>query len=124
MATLCAANMVARDDPFYGCYTFGAPRCGDRQFARNFNVEAGRRTFRFCNNNDLVTRVPARLMGYSHVGTLRYITEWGDIEEDPSWWFRFLDGVRGAVADLGELGLDGVKDHGIDTYIGALECAQ
>ncbi|PON15842.1 lipase [Candidatus Entotheonella serta] len=72
MATLAAAHLVEADEPFFGVYTFGSPRCGDRDFARTYNVEAGKRTFRFQNNNDIVTRVPARLMGYSHVGTFIY----------------------------------------------------
>lgn len=123
LATLYAARLVEADDPFYALYTFGSPRCGDREWARTFNAEAKDRTFRFCNNNDIVTRVPSRLMGYSHVGTFRYITEDGDIEDDPGFWFRFLDSVKGAVRDLGDLGLDGVKDHDITTYREALKHA-
>ena len=30
MATLAAAELIMRDEPFYGGYTFGSPRCGDR----------------------------------------------------------------------------------------------
>lgn len=121
LATLYAARMMEEDYPFYSLYTFGSPRVGDREFARTFNVEAKDRTFRFCNNNDIVTRAPSRLMGYSHVGSLRYITERGAIEHDPGFWFRFLDGVHGAIADLGQIGLDGVKDHDMAHYINALE---
>lgn len=53
MATLAAAHMIEADEPFFGLYTFGSPRCGDRTFARTYNVEAGKRTFRFQNNNDI-----------------------------------------------------------------------
>jgi len=116
MVTLAASHLVWADEPFYGVYTYGQPRVGDRDFARKFNVEAKTKSFRFQNNNDLVTRVPARAMGYSHVGTFVYISEGGELSRDMGWWYRFLDSVQGAVSDLLEIGIDGVKDHGIERY--------
>jgi len=121
LATLAAAQLIQADEPFYGAYTFGSPRVGDRDFARIFNVEAGRRLFRFQNNNDIVTRVPARVMGYSHVGTFVYISEKGEISNDPGWWYRFLDQVTGAVSDLGDIGIDGVTDHDVANYLHAIQ---
>ena len=121
MATLAATNLMSADVPFYGLYTFGSPRVLDRQQARIFNAEAGARTFRFQNNNDLITRVPTRLMQYSHVGQLRYIFEDGRISFEPGYWLRFLDSVKGAIDDVGELGLDGIKDHEIVAYGEPLE---
>ena len=121
MATLAAAELVHADEAFYGLYTFGSPRVGDRDFARVFNVEARSRMYRFQNNNDIVTRVPARVMGYSHVGSFVYISEDGDLSADSGWWYRFLDRVGGAVRDLGELGLDGVDDHNMTHYARAID---
>ncbi len=43
-------------------YTFGSPRVGDGDFGKGF-----RQTYRFVNNNDIVTKVPPPL-GYQHVG--------------------------------------------------------
>ena len=54
--------------PVHGLYTFGQPRLGEKTFARNLNLEFQPRTFRFVKNNDVVTRVPIRAMGYRHVG--------------------------------------------------------
>ena len=51
MATLAASQLVEDDEPFYGVYTFGSPRCGDKHFARTYKMEAGARTYRFQNNN-------------------------------------------------------------------------
>ena len=121
MATLSAAQLIHADEPFNGVYTFGQPRCGDREFARVFNMEAKGRFFRFQNNNDIVTRVPARITGYSHVGTFIYITSKGQLDADIGWWHRFLDTVKGAVEDLGNTGIDAVKDHRMDKYLKAIE---
>lgn len=120
MATLAAAELIQADDPFYGLYTFGSPRAGDREFARTFNIEAIKRTFRFQNNNDIVTRVPARVMGYSHIGSFIYITEGKKLTLDAGFWFQFLDQVSGAVNALAEKGFDGVEDHAVDGYISAI----
>jgi len=122
MATLAAAQMIDEDSPFYGVYTFGQPRVGNREFARTYNDEAASRSFRFQNNNDIVTRIPARVMGYCHVGKFVYITEdQKKLSSDAGFWFRFLDRVRGAVDDLGDMNFDGVKDHAMADYLKAIE---
>jgi len=89
--------------------------------SRIFNVEAGRRFFRFQNNNDIVTRVPARLMGYSHVGSFYYISEEKKICDDPGLWFRFLDAIDGAVEAVRESGIDAVEDHNMEKYLEAIK---
>ena len=121
MATIAAAKYVHEDKPFTSVYTFGQPRVMSRDTARIFNVECKSRFFRFHNNNDIVTRVPARVMGYSHVGTYLYISEEGEIHRDPGFWFRFVDYVDGALEALRERGIDGIEDHGVDKYLAAVE---
>lgn len=120
MATLAAARFVHEDKPFTSVYTFGQPRAMSREAARIFNAECKSRFFRFCNNNDLVTRVPARMMGYSHVGCCLYITEDGEIQRDPGFWFRFVDHVEGALEALRERGIDAIEDHVLDRYLEAV----
>jgi predicted lipase len=121
LATVAAADLIHQDRPFYGVYTFGQPRCGDRQFSRFFNVEAKSRYFRFQNNNDIVSRIPQRLMGYSHVGTFLYIDRNKEIKRDISFWFQFVDRLGGILEALDETGTDLIEDHAIDDYIKALE---
>ena len=121
LATLAAAEMIVEDSPFYGLYTFGAPRAGGREFARRFNVEAAARTFRFQNNNDIVTRVPARVMGYSHVGSFRYIDSEKRIHSDAGFWYQFLDGLRGIASDFGDEDIDHIEDHKIGHYLAGIE---
>ena len=69
----------------------------------------------------LLLAVPARVMGYSHVGTFIYISERQELSTDIGWWYQFVDSIRGAVEDIGETGLDGVTDHDVDEYLGAIQ---
>ncbi|MDJ0718521.1 MAG: lipase family protein [Prochloraceae cyanobacterium] len=118
LATLAVARWREEDRPVDGLYTFGQPRTGDREFARNFNFDFKPYTFRFVNNNDIVTRIPSRQpLKYSHVGTFKYFTEAGEFREDISYWNRFLDRMHGRIADILEWGSDGIKDHAISEYV-------
>lgn len=121
-----AALAVARlrdefDQPVHGLYTFGQPRIGDRVFERAYNQDNRDRSFRFVNNNDVVTRVPTRLSGFSHIGTFLYFDHDHDLRADMHFWYRFLDRVAGRVEDLGRLGTDGINDHAMDAYLLGLE---
>ncbi len=118
LACLATAKLVQeKDQPVNGLYTFGMPRTGDREFAKNFNATFGDKTFRFVNNNDIVARTPFRSMGYSHVGQFKYFDENGRLRDDMNWWEKLLDRVHGRIDDLFELGTDGIKDHSIQEYV-------
>lgn len=123
MATIAAAILSHRDIPFTSCYTFGQPRAMNKVTARLFNMECKERFFRFHNNNDIVTRVPARIMGYSHVGEYFYISEEKEIHQEPGFWFRFMDYCDGAVSALkdGFQGFDLIEDHGMEHYLKAIQ---
>lgn len=120
LATLAAAEQVVEDRPFNGVYTFGQPRCVDREMARNINLEAKSRIFRFQNNNDIITRVPQRIMGYSHVGTFLYIDVNKKLHIDIHWWNQFLDRSAGILQALEETTVDKIEDHNIESYTEAL----
>ena len=121
MATIAAAKFVHMDKPFTSVYTFGQPRAMSRETVRIFNAECKGRFFRFQNNNDIVTRIPARLMGYGHVGECIYIDESGDLHNDPGFWFKFLDTVEGAADAIGKEGWDCVEDHDMADYLSAIK---
>jgi triacylglycerol lipase len=105
MATLCASRLQHQA---FILYTYGSPRVGTRSFVKNLNVAH----FRFVNNNDVVTRVPLRFMGYKHHGQLVYINHYGKIRKMTPWQ-RIKDRFRGYKSGI----LDPVLDHGMLNYI-------
>lgn len=118
IAAIIAAKLVDQyDEPINGVYTFGMPRTGDKNFAKNYNSALGDRTFRFVNNNDIVTRTPFRSMGYRHVGQFMYFDENGNFRKDIGWWEKLVDRIHGRIGDIFERGTDGVKDHFMDDYL-------
>ncbi len=121
MATIAAAKLLQQDTPFISAYTFGQPRAMTHQTATIFDGKAKFRFFRFQNNNDIVTRAPARLMNYSHVGSYMYIDEDQKIHNDIGFWYRFLDAVEGMIGDVPEGGLESIKDHDMDLYLAAVK---
>ncbi len=115
LATLAVAKLRQEDKPVYGLYTYGQPRTGDRDFANRFNADFQSRAFRIVNQEDIVTRVPMRLMSYSHVGTYLYLNAKGEITDDMASWYRFLDCIEAAVPDLLDMKLDALADHSMTT---------
>jgi len=117
LATVAVGHRVEQSLPVDGLYTFGSPRVFEWDAATRFEQIIASRTFRFVNNADIVTRLPKRLMGYRHVGQLKYFDENGDFKDDPSFWERFLDRMQGRFEDFMEKGFSAIKDHDIDDYI-------
>ena len=121
MATIAAAKLIHEDKPFTSVYTFGQPRALTRETGLIFNAECRSRFFRFHNNNDIVTRAPARLMGYSHVGSYLYISDEKEICREAGFWFKFVDCFDGAISALREQEIDGIEDHDMGRYLEAVE---
>lgn len=121
MATIAATKLIHQDLPFISTYTFGQPRTMTHNTARIINGKAENRFFRFQNNNDMVTRAPARAVGYSHVGSFVYISEDKSLHNDIGWWYRFLDSAEGVIKAIPKKGLDGVEDHSMSDYLQAVE---
>ena len=97
------------------CIPIEPPRSMSKEAAELFGDIHGSNIYHVINNNDIVCRVPIRLMGYGHVKNvnLNYLDEDGNLHHDISWWERFKDRVKGRIYDFGELGTDGIKDHSI-----------
>jgi triacylglycerol lipase len=121
MATIAATKLIHQDLPFISTYTFGQPRTMTHNTARIINGKAENRFFRFQNNNDMVTRAPARAAGYSHVGSFVYISEDKSLHNDIGWWYRFLDSAEGVIKAIPKKGLDGVEDHSMSDYLKAVQ---
>lgn len=111
--------------PIAGIYTFGQPRVGTHVFCDACVSNFGRYYFRYVNQQDIVTRVPPRELGYWHIDNVEYITSSGSIEDDPAWWQIFLDQVKVGLSAMQELRLqqpfvDLVADHSIQKYVSAI----
>jgi len=107
-----------------GLYTFGQPRVGNARFAKHFDAHFKSRSFRFVNDEDIVTRVPPRSMGYRHIGEVRYFDQDGHLRHGVSWWRKFLNKsvsvsnrTRARFEDLQGQYPGWVKDHSMNYYI-------
>ncbi|BCG64107.1 MAG: triacylglycerol lipase [Methyloprofundus sp.] len=120
LATLAAATLKFQGSEihFNGLYTFGQPRLGDRMFANAFNKYLKQKCFRVVNNNDVVSRVPPQIFGYSHVGTLKYFDVNGKLHSDSSlsWWAKFWDRLEGRYDNGFDIIPDDISDHSMDIY--------
>jgi triacylglycerol lipase len=117
LAVVAAAHLLVQGHIVNGLYTFGQPRVGDETFATECASRLAGEYFRFVNNNDPVTRVTPRALGYAHSGEVRYIDVDGQIHTGISFWERFLDCVKGRMEDFLAPGSDGLKDHGMRHYV-------
>ena len=97
-------------------YTYGSPRVGWKGYV----VHLGVQHHRWVNNNDIVTRVPPRLMGYKHHGNEHYMNAYGDVRK-LSGWQRAKDRWRGFVMGIKAGGVDNFSDHSMTHYIANLE---
>jgi triacylglycerol lipase len=124
LATLAVAKLrIEKDEPVNGLYTYGSPRAGDRDFANRFNLDFGQRTFRYVNNADLVTRVPGRIMQYSHVDTFKFFDVNGVQREQANWFDIIVNRVDAEIKDLTEDQIADVQDHQMTHYLANLERA-
>jgi triacylglycerol lipase len=120
MATVAASQLIYRDYPFTSVYTFGQPRAVTAETADILNIRARNRYYRFQNNNDVVTRMPARMMGYSHVGTYMHILQDKTIVNDPGLWLQFLDMKDGIIDDIRDKDFATFEDHMMEDYLFAI----
>ncbi|ARV58604.1 hypothetical protein BZZ01_08110 [Nostocales cyanobacterium HT-58-2] len=122
VAVLAAATSIFFDElPFEisGIYTYGQPRVGDLRFAKLYNSQLKSKTFRFVNNNDVVTKIPtwAPLFFFYHVGQIKYLTQDGEILdfEKLNWWQKWQEIFIDVIKDLREQGINSITDHNMST---------
>lgn len=96
-------------DQIAACYTFGSPRVGDKFFAEKLKSPV----YRVVNTTDIVTVVPLMLMGYSHVGDVRFL---GPNEGDISSGIPILRRIFFFIATFLRLFIPLVGDHSSDLY--------
>lgn len=118
MATIMASRCLYQadiPDP-EELYTYGSPRVGWPGYV----VHLGVKHHRWVNNNDIVTTVPPRFMGFKHHGEEHYLNSWGNVRKHTGWQ-RFKDKWRGIIAGLKQGKIDSFSDHSIDLYTAYLE---
>ena len=96
-------------------YTYGSPRVGNSTWAEQFE-DGSIPTWRFVNNNDIVTKVPPFGLFFTHIGDLKYINYYGNVRVS-TWWQRLKDQMRGRFRALCKFQLfDGAFDHSMGLY--------
>ena len=96
------------------CYTFGSPRVGNNQYDRDFKSPI----YRIVNTTDVVTVVPLMVMGYVHIGDVRFLEPtMGDIRRGIPILQRIFFFLTAAFRLFGPL----VGDHSIALYRKKLE---
>jgi triacylglycerol lipase len=137
LATIMAASCVLAGLSVAGHYNFGSPRVGDSSFTSFYNERCAPVTFRFVNNNDIVTRVPPRSLSYDHIDFKRYLDGHCRLVSDLHMIDLLLDSFEGSilglrklfdqVAHLKEQKLplpDFIEDHFIANYIACIQSNQ
>jgi triacylglycerol lipase len=111
--------------PIAGLYTFGQPRVGTIDFCQACDGNFGAYYFRYVNHDDIVTRIPPRVLFYWHGGRVEMIDRTGAIHDDPAWWQIFLDEVEVGMDVLKQIQrrqvrIEAIDDHFIANYIAAI----
>jgi triacylglycerol lipase len=103
-----------------GLYTFGQPRTCDWTFTRVFNQAFPAQANRLVNNNDIVPHLPpiGILWRYWHIERMFYIDASGDLRPSMPIWRWIVEGGKGVIQDIGQLGPDLLNDHDMDRYVG------
>lgn len=127
LATLCAHDLAGLGSPPTEVFTFGAPRVGNRTFARDLNAKLRDNFFRIVNQRDPVPHVPWSFGTYRHAGTEIYLARDGTWQQDAPLWTGSVE-LAYALRDtlLGEpeikLGAFGkIPNHSLGEYIRRLE---
>jgi triacylglycerol lipase len=116
LATLAVAKIrLEKAHPVDGLYTFGQPRVGDADFAYRFDQDFKDRTFRFVNNQDIVPRVPLRVLNYHDTGTFKFFDQYGKLDVKATWESVLLNRLGNTIRDV--LDLEDVKDHLMANYL-------
>ncbi|SJM91516.1 Lipase class 3 [Crenothrix polyspora] len=126
LAALAAARLTLDiDESVYksinGLYTFGQPRVGDRVLVKALDDQIKPRYFRFVNDNDMVPRIPDRLNQYQDGGFISFFDAKGELHHDVSFWFAFLERIKGSYQQKLDMIPSFIEHHFIDKYIANIE---
>ncbi len=114
MSTICAGRCKLSSIPSNprALFTYGSPRVGNSAFINAVKLAH----YRWVNNNDIVTRIPPRWLGYRHSGFELYCDHRNRLRKVYSWQ-RSMDRFRGLWQGLFRGSLDYLSDHSNLEYI-------
>ena len=95
-------------------YNFGAPRWCNQTQANWYQSVCKGQYHRYVNNNDIITRLPFRVMDYAHIkvdGGFHYFDQDGQQNDDIGWLAKLFDRIEGRLEHIGKIGTDGIDDH-------------
>ena len=118
-SALICTNRLEENTDFVikSCYTFGGPR------ALGWGASKWVKTpvWRIRNNNDIVTRVPFYILGYSHVGKMCYIDSDKKLHiGNAKWSMMTWNWIKGHFSRIA----DSVRDHSVGEYYEILKSHQ
>jgi triacylglycerol lipase len=114
MATIAAGRCVLSPIPSNpeALFSFGSPRVGCRRYINFVKINH----YRWVNNNDIVTRMPPRWLGYTHSGRELYLNSNGSVARY-STLRKISDRWRGFLTSLVHWKVDHFSDHLLTLYI-------
>lgn len=121
VACTTAIKLLSDDIPIDLVIHYGGPRVADFPCAEYLDTTYPGLFHRVVNNNDVVTRIAPRILGYSHFGKLHYFKGEGVYTDNISEWRRFLDRLRYKLDFGGEYGLDILNDHKPSHYLSLIK---
>ena len=119
LATL-VADLLARDGiAVMGVYTFGSPRVGNWEFARQYNDRLANVTFRITNAGDPVPWVPFVFGTYRHVAREFYLNREGGVDIEP-WAITHVEEALTALRGETQA-CSLISEHSLASYLKKLE---
>lgn len=117
MALLFAIECMRREIRIEGLVTFGQPRALCPSLASWFEQMRVFRYYRLVNDNDVVTKLPPRCLGFVHCGTVVYSNEIGQLKvcETSENCLEYLNSLWIAFKRLDFS--DAVDDHYMTHYV-------
>jgi pimeloyl-ACP methyl ester carboxylesterase len=119
LATLAADDLSRLGWKVSGVYTFGSPRVGNWEFARQYNDRLANFTFRITNAGDPVPWVPFVFGTYRHVAREFYLNRDGGVDIEPWPITHVQEAVTALSADSTAFALAG--EHSLQRYLAKLE---
>ena len=121
LAVLLAATLFENGIDVHGLYTFGAPRVGNKQFAKALNERLdGKAHWRVVNRDDIVPHVPLESF-FCHAGNRKLLLDDETISNSARDWNDFKESIWGWIGrQLGRRKLKIADPHRLNSETGYL----